>query len=157
MAVTDVGAPGPQSVEALELRLKGLQDEAARSRRRTRLLALLAAVLGLLLLLLVVSLHLYNISQYAELKSVSAELATNEPGTALISYAPSTTGKIEFIRTDASQSTTLIDYVVDRDLQAQGGKKLSFGDREPNFELEARFRDGLFLRSMRLYRTPSVP
>jgi len=150
MASQSHEVPGSESLEVLQLKLRGLQEQAVRTTGLVRRLALLAAVLVALLILLTVSLHLYRVMQYAQLRDVTATLDEKEPKVAKIRFWPMITGKVDFTREDQEETVTIADYVIDHDLVGRSGKLFMFGGKDRSFTLNAQFREGLFLTTRKL-------
>jgi len=157
MASRSHEGPGSESLEVLQLKLRGLQEQAVRTTGLVRWLALLAAVLVALLILLAASLHLYRVMQYAQLRDVTATLDEKQPEMAKIHFWPTTTGKVDFTREDQEETVTIADYVIDHDLVGRSGKRFMFGGKDPSFTLNVQFREGLFLTTRNLLGPDARP
>jgi hypothetical protein len=134
------------SEEELRLRLQGLQHEVEKSAGRVRRLAFMAILLVIALILLLISLHLYNVLQYASVDRVQAGVVEGMPGTAQIRYTAKTAGKIEFVRESEGLVQTLTEYADPPTGGDAAEAKFQWsGKQGERSTIRVTYRDGLFL------------
>lgn len=104
------GGSGPDAQqEQLLLTLKGLEHKVQSSRKLSRLMGLLAAALTCLLLIVLVTMHFYNVFQFATIDRLQV-LPAASPGTAEIKFVKLSDGKVEFVREGAGRKETLTEF-----------------------------------------------
>lgn len=144
-------APGTAAAPTgdLALQLAGLQHQVQQSRRRLAIVAALAGGLLALLVALLVGLHLYEVTQFAEVSNLKVSSASGEPGAATIAFSCSKPGKVEFVREAAGRTETLVEH---------GGKAVGDASRQDftwsggeheDYTIVARYRSGWSLREER--------
>ncbi len=92
-----------------------------------------------------ISIHLYNVMQYASVKSVEAAAIEGRPGTAEIVYVPESSGKIEFVRESDGFVQILTEYASDPSSGQSEGKFTWSGKEDEKSSLRVTYRSGIFL------------
>lgn len=142
MTSTHTGGP---SEEQVRLKLQGLQHEVERTATVARWLGWLAILLVILLIAVGVSIYLYYVMRYATVTSVGAAAVDGQPGAAEIEYAPSSSGKIEFVRESDGLVQTLSEYATDPSGGDSSRKFTWSGKKGEKSSLSVTYRRGLFL------------
>lgn len=154
--MTSASGMGP--AEQLRFKLTGLEHEVARSKVLVRRLAWLAIVLLVLLVLLMIALHLYRVMQYALLSEVDALPVAAQPGAVAITYTPSSSGKVEFVRKSDEIEETLTDYAVDPGSSDASKQRFNWsGARNDRYDLQVTYREGLSLVTKPLLKSGRAP
>jgi hypothetical protein len=149
---------GSGSEAQLLFKLKGLEHDVAESAARVRRRGWLAVMLFVLLLVLLVTLYLYNVMQYALIRSVSAVPSDTQPGAATITYAPSSAGKVEFVRKTQELVETLTDFASDPITPEASQKHFDWsGAQNDEYDLQVTHRDGLSLVTKPLLSSGKPP
>ena len=145
--------PGNVSEQQFRLQLQGLQHEVEQTATLARWLGWLAVLLVVLLIALMIAIHLYNVMQYASVKSVDAAAIPGRPGVAEIVYVPDSSGKIEFVRESDGLVEILTEYANDPSAGKPNGKFTWSGKENEKSSLHATYRSGLFLTTKDLALT----
>lgn len=147
------GETGPPAGD-LALQLAGLRHEVQESRRRMRRAAAIATVLLIAFISLLVGLHLYEVSQYAEIAGLSVNPTEGRAGEATIVFERRRHGKVEFIREAAGRTETLVEHGAPGDGAREAREEFAWsGGENEDYTIVARYRAGWSLKEERFKAT----
>lgn len=129
--------------------LHGLEGDVKTQESRISRLRILGVALAVLFVALLVTIHFIRVMRYATMKSVSIVEGEGKAGVALITYRPSSEGRVDFTRVCGAKREELAEYIappLEREFNFQWG-----GESEGGYTVCVIYRSGLFLKKEKKY------